>query len=248
MAELDHLQGVALLLRQLPSELLVGGKDFADLTVATAAIELLVSRWRPSQREELSIAPISGEDVIHTIRRVLSKCPDESPPTGTADLLFIADLQIRDCMRQDVGAANRALQNAEWKAATLLGGAAIEALLHWKLSETAAADVTAAKEKAISSRKLQRSLDDDLDRWVLNDFIAVARELGVIGEETFKQADTARNYRNFIHPGYAARQKQVCDRATALAVLSGLEACHPRHRSLTVGPDLRAPDKPGYRK
>jgi len=46
--------------------------------------------------------------------------------------------------------------------------------------------------------------------------------LGAIEEDTFKQADTARDYRNFIHPGYVARRRQVCDRAIALAVLSGL--------------------------
>jgi hypothetical protein len=51
----------------------------------------------------------------------------------------------------------------------------------------------------------------------------VARELGAIEEETFQQADIARDYRNFIHPGYAARRQQICDRATALAVLAGLE-------------------------
>jgi hypothetical protein len=163
--------------------------------------------------------------VIHTIRRVLGKCADEAPPAETADLLFISDQTVRDSLRRDVGAANSALQNAEWKAATVLGGAAIEALLHWKLStpQTKSADLTAAKQKAVASGRLEGSPHAALDRWTLIDFIAVARELDVIKEETFKQADTARDYRNFIHPGYAARRKQVCDRATALAVLSGLE-------------------------
>jgi hypothetical protein len=36
-------------------------------------------------------------------------------------------------------------------------------------------------------------------------------------------AARVRGYRNFIHPGYAVRRKQARDRATALAVLSGLE-------------------------
>jgi hypothetical protein len=220
-----HLQGIVVLLRQLPNELLpIDATDFADLTVASAAIDLVISRWCRGERP-VSITHISDEDVIHTIRRVLTKCADEAPPAGTADLLFVADKQARDSLRQDIGAANSALQNAEWKAATVLGGAAIEALLHWKLSapQTAVDDVTVAKKKAVSSRRLQNSPRPDLDRWDLIDFIAVARELGVIEEKTFKQADTARDYRNFIHPGYAARQKQGCDRATALAVLSGLE-------------------------
>jgi hypothetical protein len=63
----------------------------------------------------------------------------------------------------------------------------------------------------------------DINQWVLVHFIAVAWELGAIEEATFKKADTASNYRNIMHPGYAARLQQVCDRATALAVLAGLE-------------------------
>jgi hypothetical protein len=130
-----HLQGVVRLVREVPNELLaVDAVDFGDLTIAIAAIELLISRWTSGEGPYV-IPPISGEDIIHTIRRVLGKCPDESPPPNTANLLFINDQQIRDSMRQDIGAANSALQNAEWKAATVLGGAAIEALLHWKLSE-----------------------------------------------------------------------------------------------------------------
>jgi hypothetical protein len=184
----SHLQRIILLLRQLPNELLsIDATDFADLTVATAAIELTVSRWTLGQRP-LSIVPVSGEDVIHTIRRVLTKCSDEAPPAGTADLLFIADQPVRDSMRQEIGAANSALQNAEWKAATVLGGAAIEALLHWKLSgpQTASTDVTAAKEKAVDSGRLQRSPHADLDRWTLIEFIAVTRELGALGGKPTK--------------------------------------------------------------
>jgi hypothetical protein len=220
-----QLQGIVRLVRDVPNELIaVNGADFADLTIAVSAIELMLSRWSSGQGQN-AIAPVSNEDVIVTIRRVLGKCPDEAPPAGTSDLLFISDQQIRDSMRQDVGAANSALQNAEWKAATILGGAAIEALLHWKLSEpqTAASDVTTAVRKAVGSGKLKKAPSTDINDWRLYEFITVARELDLIEEKTHKQADTARDYRNLIHPGLAAGTKQVCDRATALAVLSGME-------------------------
>lgn len=203
---LFHLQGIVDLLRQLPGELLaVSAAEFADLTVATAAIELTILRCSNGQWP-IVLPPVSGEDVIHTIRRVLSKCPDESPPAGTAELSFIADQEFRESMRMEIGAVNSALQNAEWKAATVLGGAAIEALLHWKLSElqTNGADIITAKAEAVSSGKLQSSPATDLNRWVLGEFISVACELGVIEERTFKQSDTARDYRNLIHPGYAS--------------------------------------------
>jgi len=114
------------------------------------------------------------------MRRILSRCPDEAAPAGTVDLLFIADQQVRDSMRQEIGAANSPLQNAERKAATVLGGAAIEALLHWKLSapQSTSTDVTAAKQKAVVPGRLQKSPHADLDRWTLIEFIAVAREFG----------------------------------------------------------------------
>jgi hypothetical protein len=69
------------------------------------------------------------------IRRASAKCPDEYPPSATTELLFINDAALREHIRRDLEAANRALNNAEWKAATVLPGAAIEALLHWRLQE-----------------------------------------------------------------------------------------------------------------
>jgi hypothetical protein len=194
------------------------------LTIALSAVEVGYARWL-GLSQGMVVPPMGGEDIIITIRRVLEKCPDETPSAGTSDLQFIPDSQTRASMRQEVGAANSALQNAEWKAATVLGGATIEAILHWRLSEpqTSAADLVTGKTKAITSRRLQKAPHSDMDHWGLADFIAIARELDIIADETFKQAELARDYRNLIHPGLAARRKQICDRATALTVLSGLE-------------------------
>jgi hypothetical protein len=44
--------------------------------------------------------------------------------------MFITDDALRNSIRGDIGAAERAFANFEWKAATVLAGAAIEALLH----------------------------------------------------------------------------------------------------------------------
>ena len=216
---LFHLQGVVDLLRQLPNELLaVGAAEFADLTVATAAIESTLLRYHNGQFP-IALLPVSGKDVICTIRDVLGKCPDEFPPAETSDLRFIFDQDMRESMRLDVAAVNTALQNAEWKATTVLGGAAIERMLYWKLSPPQ----TSEPQRDAAAKKLKKARCADFDRWVLSDFIAVAKELRIISESTFSQADTARAYRNLIHPGRAIRTKQECNRATALAVVSGLE-------------------------
>ena len=216
---LFHLKGVVDLLRQLPNELLtVGAAEFADLTVAEAAIESTLLRYHNGQFP-IALLPVSGKDVIHTIRDVLGKCPDEFPPAATADLRFIPDQDMRESMRSDVAAVNAALQNAEWKAATVLGGAAIESLLFWKLSPPQ----TPQPQRDAVAKTLTNPPPPRFDRWELSHFIAVAKELRAISESTFKQADTARDYRNLIHPGRAARVKQECNRATALAAVSGLE-------------------------
>ena len=63
---------------------------------------------------------------IKRLYAVASQMHDEGVPATTAELLFIADGTLRGSIRADVAATNQALQNREWKAATVLGGATIE--------------------------------------------------------------------------------------------------------------------------
>ncbi len=55
------------------------------------------------------------------------------------------------------------------------------------------------------------------------EFIAVAKQLSLIEANTITATNLARHYRNLIHPGKAKRQSLVCDRATALQAMAGLE-------------------------
>ena len=155
-------------------------------------------------------------------RRALPKCPDEYPPPTTTELLFIKDDALRESIRQDIGAAHRALNNYEWKAATVLAGAAIEALLHWRLREQLPGAVTVDNAvKALSgTKKLPFS---QIDRWDLHQFIEVAAQLNLLNSDTCSAAKLAQNFRNLIHPGRAARLAQTCDRATAYSAIGALE-------------------------
>lgn len=167
---------------------------------------------------------VNGFDAVTIIRRSLAKCPDEFPPPTTTELLFIKDVALRDNIRRDLGAANRALGNAEWKAATVLAGAAIEALLHWRLREPlpGPSAVKAAVTALIASGAISKP-DKNIDRWELSHFIEVASHLNFIGADTRNAAQLARNFRNLIHPGRASRLAQSCDRATALSAIGALE-------------------------
>jgi hypothetical protein len=54
-------------------------------------------------------------------------------------------------------------------------------------------------------------------------FIEVSGDLTIIQASTVTAANLARDFRNLIHPGKAARTGQSCDRATARSALAALD-------------------------
>jgi hypothetical protein len=215
-----QLTGILSLVRSIPSELIsVPVNEYADFVLAVSTIEYHLKVWI-SRGPAGSMSTVSGEDAISVLRRVLAKCPDEYPPPTTSELSFIADGDLRDEIRRDLGAAHRAFANSEWKAATVLAGAAIEALLLWKLQEPpldVATVFAAAKTLAVGRRRT------DLNEWGLDEYIAMAEHFGVIRNDTPAATRLAQNFRNLIHPGRAIRKNQTCDRATALSALAALD-------------------------
>jgi len=169
------LLGILNLSKNIPDELItLAPDDYSKLVLAQSAIEEHLEHWR-ARGNVGDMAPVLGFDAITTIRRALSKCQDESPPSATTELLFINDAPLRENIRRDLGATNRALNNAEWKSATVLAGATIEALLHWRLQEAspgAAAVQLAAKALAASGKMSDPGTD--IDRWDLHHFIEVS--------------------------------------------------------------------------
>jgi hypothetical protein len=121
------------------------------------------------------------------------------------------------------GGARLALANGEWKAATVLAGSVVEALLLWALHQALAEDCRRAITSAVAKGTLSHRPPGELERWDLSEYIAVAEELTTIDVDTATQARLAKNFRNLIHPGRAQRLAQVCDRGTALAALAAVE-------------------------
>jgi hypothetical protein len=87
--------------------------------------------------------------------------------------------------------------------------------------------------------KLTRDPGADLEGqgWHLHEYVEVVSHLGIIKPDTSTQVRLAKEFRNFIHPGRAARLRQKCDQGTAL---SALAAVHLVVRDLT-GPRLLVP-------
>jgi hypothetical protein len=220
-----HLFALVRLLQGVPDELITAdAAGYLDLVLAVSTIEDTLEHWR--LRGNVGEMPhVKGEDVASVIRRVLVKCPDEFPAPAATELLFIADTALRENIRRDVGAVQRALSNAEWKAATVLAGATIEALLHWRLQEPlpGPAAITATVTALVKNGTIKKQPNTNLDRWELHHFIAVADELRLLSPDTCNAARLAQNFRNLIHPGRSARLGQACNRGTALSAAGALE-------------------------
>jgi hypothetical protein len=77
--------------------------------------------------------------VANTANRTIIKVPVNGNGTAGTPALFTTGINAPDgiaqSIRSGVGVTYRALNNNEWKAATVLGGATIEALLHWRLGQ-----------------------------------------------------------------------------------------------------------------
>ena len=152
-----HLSGLVDLADQVPGELLtMNSAAYARFISAKAHIRHRLSAWAseprsPSHLGHLNMPGQPEQIPVTVIRDALALCPDESPAPGTSGLVFITDADLRMNLRNDIGAINRALSSGEWKAATVLAGSAIEALLLWFLSQRPAADITAATTALVES-------------------------------------------------------------------------------------------------
>jgi hypothetical protein len=217
-ADIDALSALVRLTEELPDELrTVSGRNHSFFLRGIETI-----RGTVTNRAALggSHAPLTARlcNAIADVREILKLLPDEAPSPATAELAFIPDADLRDSIRNDVGAANRALHDGLWKASTVLAGAAAEALLRWAITvKKSMSEVKGARAALIPNAH------KDPNRWNLDGYTKVARSLGLIEEETEKQANLAREFRDLIHPGRSTRLAKVCDRGTALSALAAVE-------------------------
>jgi hypothetical protein len=202
----------------------VGEAEYSDLILCIAVIEEQLQRWLDrGEHGTLPGFPARFPDPVLRLRLILSACSDEPLPQNPSLLAFITDQDLRDSILRDVRAADDALSNSEWKAATVLAGAAIEALLHWSLEQVPKPSRDGAVKSAVSSGLLTRKPPGNFDSWGLHHFIEVAGELKVLDVNTLTTVRQAKDYRNLIHPGRAVRLKQTCNRSTALVAVAALE-------------------------
>jgi len=222
-----RLSAVLELVSQIPDELLTMDKlQYASFINAKAEISETLATWTANRTAGHSLQAMQygvAQNPLEVIRAILASCPDEAPSPSTSELSFILDADLRMNLRNDMGFINRALSNGEWKAATVLGGSAIEALLLWALQQQQPSAIASSITAVRSAGKLRKQPPANLEEWNLHEYTEVAAHLGVIKDDAAQQTRLARHFRNFIHPGVAQRLAQKCDRATALSAVAGME-------------------------
>lgn len=226
-AHQNELAAIVELINQIPAELIkLDPKDYTALQLAVTAIRNMLPTWNLRNYGLDRIHGYGNLNPVTLIRNALSKCPDEGVSKTVSDLTFISIPEFRESLRIDVSSANQAFQNGEWKAATVLAGATIEALLLFILHTVQDADpskISTSIDTLVLGGTLSQSPGNNLDKWSLHPLTEIAFNLNLIREETAIQIRIARDFRNLIHPGVSVRKNISCSRATALSALAGLE-------------------------
>ncbi len=222
-----QLRMIADLSRELPAELRPQDPDaYTEFIGAVAAIEGAVAMWAGlSSRETTSLHPLDafkGRAAVVVLRDALLTCPEEAIASTTRELEFISDPQLRESIRKDLSQSRRALDRGDFKAATVLAGAAVEALLLHTLEGISEPRRQMARKawgsdgkRSSDARPRKGDPPADLGDWTLVELTWVARYCDAISAEAAAAADVARDYRNLIHPGKARRLSVPADEGTA---------------------------------
>lgn len=196
---------------------------YEDVIFAKAAIRHKITRWENgNDTSALGISRGKRRHPVALIYNALAQCPDDIPSPSTTELAFISDVDLRASIRLDISNATDALGSNEFKSATVLAGAGLEAMLLWAIQQEPAQASAAALARARALGATGITNADPL-HWDLGAYVFVARDLGLIGDATATAAGLSRQFRNLIHPGRAARLAQPCNRGTAYAALAAVD-------------------------
>jgi hypothetical protein len=210
------VRGIIDLVRAIPEQLLLlEGSDRTKLMLSLARLEVFVERATRGQPDTLGALPGVGDSPLRIIWNCMKKCPDDAPPANLRVLPFVHDADLRSSIERDLGAAHTAVASDSFKAATVLAGAGIEALLLWAMQDGRVFPGLATFNTPPANPAV-------LANWHLNDLLAAAKHVGLLSSQTAKAIELAKDYRNLIHPGRAQRLGERCDRGSAFGALGAL--------------------------
>jgi hypothetical protein len=195
---------------------------YTELRGASAARRAAIGMWQNQGATYTIYNVAGGYSPVFLVRRALEDLPDSVPEPNTAELAFLADAPLIQTLRSDISTAVSALRNSEGKAATVMAGSVIEALLLWAITQHDEPRWKQAMTQAVA-HDLMKTRRDDPDRWHLADYVEVAGELGCIGDSTRASARLTKKYRNLIHAGKAQRTGETCNLGTAHIAIGSMD-------------------------
>ena len=209
----------------IPSELLVlSDDDYAEYLTAVTALRFEIQNWLgASERRGSHLVFLEGQGQttsVDVIVRVLRACPDLVPAAEPDTFSFIDEADLRIDLLSDYGSASRAFSTGDWKAATVMAGSLVEALLLWRLARLE------PKQRREAVQALQMGVDPELlegPGWGIWQYAEVASHLKLIEEHTFSEVRQLKDFRNLIHPGRSIRLGRKCDRGSAYVGLAAIE-------------------------
>lgn len=209
-----------------PNDWIPDEADFVVYKQCVAYLEDALAHWHSNDANHY-LASIKINDrfigVLSALRGVLERCPAEPVAAAIGELAFVTDPALRDDLGRDIEEARRALGNREWKSATVVAGSVVEGLLLWALDTKTPAERQAAWTRVAAAKTGWKSQPPAaLDDWTLYQFVALAAELQLLDPETAKQADLARDFRNYIHPGKVRTQGKRCDEPMAFTAVAAV--------------------------
>ncbi len=215
-----RLTGIMAAVDAIPTELLmVSGAELANFVQAKATLTGLIQQVRTLG----NIAQGVPGRHLTQVRCILQRCPDRVVPAAVSTLSFLNDADLQDALRADMASVEVSLREADWKPATVMAGSVIEALLLWAVLQKPRPIVDANVTALVAKGAIQKPRSASPEYWDLHQFIEIAAALAIIKADTATQARLAKDFRNFVHPGKAARLQQKCDRGTAYAAMAALQ-------------------------
>ena len=124
-----------------------------------------------------------------------------------ADFDFVSGAEFRASLASDYAELNTAIGAGAWKAAHVLAGSIVEAVL---------ADYLVVARGPGGKGKKPLEMD-------LGQLIAACRNDGILSERAAQLSEVVRSYRNLIHPGRAIRLDEAVDESGAKVALALVE-------------------------
>jgi hypothetical protein len=223
--DVPPVASILALIERIPEALLrLSAQDYLSFIQAVAALEHIAKLYETGPDHQFVWPYVARNNAMTTLWLVLGSCPDDAPSEQTPELRFIENQMLRESIRLDLSTSESALNNGEWKAATVMAGAAVEALLLWVVDRYGETErvraLQAAEQRGAKLRKVNPANPED---WFLSELIEGAFELGEITAQAAAQARVAKDFRNLIHPGKTIRENVRCDRGTAHAAFAAAQ-------------------------